>query len=164
MSAFEKKGVYQSELVRLTEHGGATITLKGKPQKSKDGDRYYVYFECGGSDHYLNIENDDIKTYLDGMPTGVPLNILGYGRGEAATIVLEDADGLVFAEKDEGPPDTSATTSQPSQAPSSSHETLFYECAVAARGAIDRMNATGRPLTDDERAVAVTLYIAASRR
>ena len=102
---FSKKGVYHSELVRDFPDG-LMVQFKGQPLKSKDKDSWYIYFKVeDGSEHYYNIENGDIACQLQHVPTDQWVKLMAAGSREAATVLIEDDAGPVFAPpREDGPP------------------------------------------------------------
>ncbi len=176
---FERKGVWHSELVRVTDPDGLSITLKGKPRESKDGDSFYVYFTHEDDDHYYTIENEDIKAYLDSCPVDVPVTIHAFGSREAATITVEDADGaLVIAGQpmgkrpQDGPPQLypddelpdSDRHESPKSTTGSGNGDLYLKCLLAARASHAAFTKqTGTPVSDDDIRIATTMFINASR-
>ena len=103
-----KKGVYHSELTRDYPLG-LIVKFTGKPQKSKDGDSWYIYFKVDGDqeDHYYNIENGDIASMLQGAPVDQWVKLYAAGSRDAATIGLEDQDGNpIFPNEPEKHPET----------------------------------------------------------
>ena len=160
---FEKKGVWHSELVRVTDPHGVEITFTGKPRKSQDSKSYYVYFRHGDEDHYLTIENDVIKQYLDLVPIDVPVTIHAFGSREAATVAV-DIDGgaaVIDGVTQDGPPPLypeDATTIIPDK-PTTIEDT-YLRCLIAAQGAQARfLKETGRPATDEDIRIATTILI-----
>ena len=168
---FDRKGVYQSELVRVTEPDGLSITLTGKPRESQDGKSFYVYFKHEGEDHYLTIENDAIKEYLDACPLNVPVTICAYGSREEAllTVEIEDRPPMerepqtgppaMFPEDDEVPVDE-----PPPSTTGSALSDMYLACLIAAREAEKAYSKeAGTPLTADVRTIATVLYIEMNR-
>lgn len=172
-TTFERKGVYHSELVRETDPDGLEITLDGKPQKSKDGDSYYVYFKHQGKDHYYTIENLEIKEYLENCVTKVPVMIHAFGTREGATIVIEELDKVRYPggipSPGPGPAQEEvklgAEAMSPETTPQQPPDSLYLTCLLQARAAHKEFTKrTGTPLSDDDIRIATTMYIAANRQ
>lgn len=167
-NVFDRKGVYQSELVRVTDPDGLEITFTGKPRESKDGDSFYIYFRHGDEDHYLTIENDAIKEYLDKCPIDVPVTIHAFGSRDAATIAV-DIDGraaVIDGVGQDGPPPLYPGDAQGhDDSPTSNGDgDLYLRCLLAARAAHAAFTKqTGTPVSDEDIRIATTLYIAANR-
>ena len=168
---FSRKGVYHSELVRVTEPDGLSITLTGKPRESQDGKSFYVYFKHECEDHYYTIENDAIKEYLEACPLNVPVTINAFGsREEALITVTKKADEPVDKQPQIVPPPMYPEDDEvPVDEPPPSHTgsavgDKYLACLIAAREAEKAYTAqTGTPLTTDVRTIAATLFIEMNR-
>ena len=171
-NVFDRKGVYQSELVRVTDPDGLEITFTGKPRESKDGDSFYIYFRHGDEDHYLTIENDAIKEYLDKCPIDVPVTIHAFGSRDSATVAV-DIDGgaaVIDGVAQTGPPlypedEQEAPQKAVGGATGNGDGDLYLRCLLAARAAHAAFTKqTGTPVSDEDIRIATTIYIAADKR
>lgn len=99
---WDKKAIYHSELVKASQ-GGLVVQFNGKPRDSKyPGKPAFVGFKVmgdEGGDYTLNIENDDIRKVLDGVPERTWVMVKADGTREHAWVTVEDANGNYVNDK-----------------------------------------------------------------
>ena len=167
---FTRKGVYHSELVRVTDPDGIVVTFKGEPKESKDGKSFYVYFEHQGEEHYYTVENEDILSHLRAAPIDRPVTIRALGTRDSATMTIEGAlpepnEGASNHLGNPGRPVDGQQNAPEEQAPPAETgkrtlEDVYLRCLVVAHAAQKRFQEeTGHPVTNEDIRIATTLFI-----
>lgn len=106
IKAFEKKGVYHSELVRA---GKMLVQLTGEPRDSKfEGKPPFCPFKVQGdeSEYLYTVENDVIGDLLARAPKNVWVELLAEGSREGAVLNLTEASGAPVYTPDPAPTPT----------------------------------------------------------
>ena len=166
---FAKRGVYHSELVRVTDPDGVVVTLKGEPVQGKSKD-FLVWFECNDEEHYYQVENEDILSHFRAAPIGRPVTIHASGTRDSATVTIEGAlpepnEGASNHLGNPGRPVDGQQNAPEEQAPPAETgkrtlEDVYLRCLLTAHAAQKRfLEETGHPVTDEDIRIATTLLI-----
>lgn len=93
---WDKKAIYHSELVKASQ-GGLAVKFNGKPRDSKyPGKPAFVGFKVYGEEgdgYTLNIENDEIRRVLEGVPENTWVSVRADGSRDTAWLAVEDMNG-----------------------------------------------------------------------
>lgn len=191
MATFSKKAPYHSELREVSEQNGIWLRPEGTPKDSKYKDKpafvsISVSTDGGEVDpqkYTLNVENDAIRAHLAALTVGQWYLVKAHGARDDAYLEIADSEGnpvpapsapLAGTAPPAGPPSAPPVTRQqsapPAGAPPSEQggdaiaKELVHALLSAARIVEYVEQKLGREITENDRALAATIFIETNRR